>query len=385
MYSDTYMLRRQAYEVGSEANTYDRARERLRNSADEFESESSSLDNIDYTEDVPRSLKNKINNLGAQAKSYNRSISDKATRAGRLSIGVDEFKSGVLDIIDTIDDVDYEAYQIFLKAHEKINAVDSAKVTAVVHKTSKLSNTAAASAFSDTSSTLSSTSSTKSSTSNTTGLYIDYTDSNGRRHYQDNGSQYTYNFSAKFNQELDDIAADVIGSITSNNLSTEEKAYLQKLLPYIIKGIGASESSWSDSSQGYVGLTSAGMSGLQYLASTFGNKTYDTDISSYNTPEKGADIAARMFVHWVDYYKYKYPNASIEQVIWYAWGGAGSSSYTGGYANAAYQAGMAAAFYKQDNDGDELFSKELRYVTNHLSEYGVQYSSNKKQTATSNV
>lgn len=187
---------------------------------------------------------------------------------------------------------------------------------------------------------------------------------------QANGNQYTYTFTSEFNTAFDEKVADLLDNVQEGKFTDEEKAYLQQVIPYIVKGVGSSESSWSDGSQGYVGLTKGGLNANinTYLGYTFKESNYSTNISDYTQPIDGAEMSAAMLIHWAEHYKNN-EGYDLNTALW-----KGQVSYCGGSSNAAYQLGMANDFYMQDC-GNNLFEGTCANVVSNLSNYGV-YSAN---------
>ena len=191
------------------------------------------------------------------------------------------------------------------------------------------------------------------------------------RKNQVNGNQYNYSFSKDFNAELEKSVNDLVDDVIDGRFSEQEKMYLKKVVPYIVKGIGASESSWSSSKGGFVGLTSDGLNGVDYFNYTFKHNNFSNDLKEYVTPKSGAELSAAMIIHWASYYKQN--NTNIENALWL-----GQVSYCGGESNAAYQLGMANDFYVQDT-GDLLFSGVCKSVVLNLEQYGVYSDKNASQ------
>ena len=183
---------------------------------------------------------------------------------------------------------------------------------------------------------------------------------------QYNGGQYEYNFSAEFNNGLQESVDKLLGQCKDScSLTEEDKAHLSSVLPYYLKGIGASESGWSNGSQGYMGLTN--QKGVYYASFTFDDSfgPYDLSQASTFTKNEGAEVAAAEFIHWVDYYKSE--GYDLDSAIWESW-----KSYTGGSSGcAAYQMNMANEFYNQDGNSGSLFSGACTDPINNPGNYGV--------------
>lgn len=364
MYCDIILLQEYIDSVEDLGTSVDGQKTSLNSASDKFELDATSKPEGYIDDSDP------LKNLGTKAQNYNVKLSNRVVYLKHEHKSINSVQDGLDNIIAAFVKTDTDVCMLFEKASAKLLAIDPVALAERMEKTNNISTvqsrddvkSADTSNFDD----KTEADSTKTDTVNNTDYY--------RTAGQYNGSQYNYHFTKEFNQELENIANDVVDSvIPSANLTEEDKAYLKKLLPYVIKGVGASESGWNDGSEGYVGLTEADMAGTQWFSATFGDQTYDTNISHYNTPAKGARMAATMFVHWANYYKGKNPEAGINQAIWSGWGGAGTCSYTGAPSCAAYQLCMADAFYKQDHPGESLFTGCLSYVTKHPEEYGVAH------------
>jgi len=196
---------------------------------------------------------------------------------------------------------------------------------------------------------------------------------------QSNGSQYSYTFTEEFNSELQKIVNDVVDSVVNDNLSDSDKETLKEILPYIIKGIGSSESSWSNNSEGYVGLTSNALKSINTWGFVTFGSGYECNIntSSYSTPIEGAKIAAEMLVHMTSC-DMGNDGTEFDDALYNSWVQYCGGTENGGQYNAAYQMGMANDFYNQDHKNSELFSNvfAVQSTINNLDKYGVYTDEN---------
>ena len=211
---------------------------------------------------------------------------------------------------------------------------------------------------------------------------------------QSNGSSFVYAFTNEFDEFLEETVNNSVDNAVeyisnSDGYFTEEDGErLKDILPYVVKGMGASESAWcSDSpyyslgvgdTQSFTGLTYFGLDAMNENAfSTFGTYACSTDVSDYNTVEKSIQMSVDMYVHMVAVKMSKDQTISVNDAFLDA-----ELMYTGGDTSGAkectaYQMSMMDEFYGEDNNGEALFKDSAEnFVANAVDNGYVSYDEN---------
>lgn len=215
-------------------------------------------------------------------------------------------------------------------------------------------------------------------------------DSNGQV-VQSNGKDFIYVFTPEFENYLNSTVEDTVDNAVANSsvdISDEDANRMKEILPYIIMGMGASESSWCSKSQraidagigetqSYTGLTYGGLDAMNDNAYvTFGNYSCSTKVSDYASLNKSIKMSTEMYTHMIvsnlSGENTSVDDAFLEAEIQYA----GGKTTLGAENCAAYHMAMMNEFYSQDN-GQSMFRDSAgEFVSDAINSEIVKYDIN---------